>query len=507
MNTGSLLVITLWLITVLALAAVALGLALGLALLVAAGQEPWAERLTIVFREYAIFVLLLLLALAVLAARVARGPVPAVRALALSVVILDVVFWGFQVGGHKEDPDRRLTANQDIVEFLKQDRSLFRLGVSDSNLIHALHLYQNLWPVYDEGSRLAPPRVLDLYFRVEKNPRLLDLLNVKYVLGPAPQEPPTKYASLDVSPDHPVKPLRLDLGRPVSKLRLISHVANGREIPQGTELATLSLATHEGTRTFPIRAGIETAEWAHDAPGLPRPPHAQPPIAESWTVEDKGYQGHYYLAIWRLNPPVAPTALTLRYTHQAGVLLVKHLYADGTELAALPNRFRQIHRQVFENRYVLPRAFLVPRARVLPPESVLKELERFDPKQEVFLSELPAGVLGEAGRIPLTPAERVEVLDYRPDRIRLRAVVEHPRFLVLSETWSPWWRAWDNGAEVPILQADHALRAVWLSPGGHDLEFRFRYPPFSVGVVLTLLGWAVLAGWGILALRARHTAT
>ena len=487
----------------LALVAVALGLALALALLVLA-EHPLAGMLTLVLAEYAIFVMLLLLSLGVLAARRARGPDSSVKALAIGVIVLDLVFWGFKVWGHKQDPDRRLHANQDIVAFLERDPSLFRLGMGDRALIHALPLYRNLWPVYDEESRLAPPRVLDLYFRVGKNPRLLDLLNVKYVLGRAPGERPTKYASLDVSPDLPVKTLPLELARPTSELRLISHVANGREIPQGTELATLSFATPDGTPTFPIRAGIETAEWAHDAPRLARPPHARPRIAESWEVEDQGYQGHYYLAVWRLDPPVAPTALTLRYTHPAGVLLIKHLYADDTDLAALPTRFRQVHRQVFENRYVLPRAFLVPRARVLPPDRLLEALETFDPEQEVLLSEIPAALDIPLDGPPLTPAERVEVLDYRFDRIRLRAEVEHPRFLVLSETWSPWWRARADGVEVPILEANHALRAVGLTPGAHELELRFRYPPFTAGLALTGLGWLVLAGWGVTALRARR---
>lgn len=494
-------------VTRLGIAITAIGFALGLATLAATIDPELSARLTIVLKDYALLVLFALLSATVLAVRLARGPTRAVQGLAIGVIALDLVVGGFSIGGNTHDPDQRLRANQDIVAFLERDPSLFRLGMRDSALIHALHLYRHLWPVYDEGSRVAPPRVLDLYFRVAKNPRLLDLLNVKYVLGPAPEEPPTKYGSLDLSPTLSPKTVPLELDRPVSALRLISHVAHGREIPQGTTLATLSLASAQGTLTFPIRAGIETAEWAHDHPWLPPPPHARPPIAESWPVEGEGYQGHYYRAVWRFDPPVRPTALTLRYTHGTGELLIKHLYADETDLATLPTRFRPVYRLIFENRYVLPRAFLVPRARVLPPQQVLAELDRFDPEREVLLSEVPPRIRGELNGPPLAPTERVDIVEYRFDRIRLVANVAHPRILVLSETWNRWWRAWDNGTEVPILRADHALRGLWLTPGRHELELRFRYSPFAVGLILTGLGWLVLVGWGLRTLLTRRRST
>lgn len=72
-------------------------------------------------------------------------------------------------------------------------------------------------------------------------------------------------------------------------------------------------------------------------------------------------------------------------------------------------------------------------------------------------------------------------------------------YLVISETYHRGWRAWDNGAPVPVLRADYAFMAVPLAQAGpHAVELRFQSVSWTAGcaisgaalaIVLSLLLW------------------
>jgi uncharacterized membrane protein YfhO len=83
----------------------------------------------------------------------------------------------------------------------------------------------------------------------------------------------------------------------------------------------------------------------------------------------------------------------------------------------------------------------------------------------------------------------------------LEAEAPEPAVLVLSDTFDPRWRAWDNGQPVPIVRADHAFRAVFLAPGRHRVEFRYRQSSVFVGLGITL---ATVAALGVAGLMARR---
>jgi hypothetical protein len=61
---------------------------------------------------------------------------------------------------------------------------------------------------------------------------------------------------------------------------------------------------------------------------------------------------------------------------------------------------------------------------------------------------------------------------------------------------------------VPIVRANHALRAVFLLPGRHRVEFRYRQPSVYVGLGVTLATLGALGVAGLVALRrGRRAAT
>ncbi len=72
------------------------------------------------------------------------------------------------------------------------------------------------------------------------------------------------------------------------------------------------------------------------------------------------------------------------------------------------------------------------------------------------------------------PTDRVTITDYRSRRVTVRAEVDQPGYLVLTDTWYPGWIASVDDSPAPIYIADHIFRAVLLPPGSHTITFEFR---------------------------------
>ncbi len=93
---------------------------------------------------------------------------------------------------------------------------------------------------------------------------------------------------------------------PVLGIRLVSKLGNAINIMQGEEIAEIAIADVDGEVTrFPIRAGLETAEWAYDRDDvLNKVAHQRPVIARTWIVNQSDgtwFEGHSYKAYFTLN--------------------------------------------------------------------------------------------------------------------------------------------------------------------------------------------------------------
>lgn len=100
-----------------------------------------------------------------------------------------------------------------------------------------------------------------------------------------------------------------------------------------------------------------------------------------------------------------------------------------------------------------------------------------------------AGIADEV-EAPSRYAATVTVYGATPDRVRL-AVTRHPG-----------WRAWVDGVEVPIHATAPHLMAIDVPTGSHAVEFRFRRPGWTWGLVA--LSPLVLAAGFLLDRRGRR---
>jgi len=135
----------------------------------------------------------------------------------------------------------------------------------------------------------------------------------------------------------------------------------------------------------------------------------------------------------------------------------------------------------------LPRAFLRHRWRILREDREIMETlndPQFNHREEVILEGHPGiDMPAEAAHIESS----VKIVKYSPNEIVLSAESNENGILVLSEWDYPAWKAWVDEAEVPVLRADYALRAVALTAGAHRIRFAYSSGMFRLGLIISLL--------------------
>jgi len=150
--------------------------------------------------------------------------------------------------------------------------------------------------------------------------------------------------------------------------------------------------------------------------------------------------------------------------------------------------------RVYEAVYEIP---TLPRARLIGEPIVLNDEEAvsyilsdsFRPDREVVLvDDYPGGLPGMA------VDGEVQWLEKTPNRSRLRVRSDGPALLVLSENWYPAWRAEVDGMEVPVLRANHSLRALPVPPGEMEVEVYYDAGSLTGPLVLSLASLILVMG-------------
>jgi hypothetical protein len=129
----------------------------------------------------------------------------------------------------------------------------------------------------------------------------------------------------------------------------------------------------------------------------------------------------------------------------------------------------------------LPRAFVVPALE----ESPVGLLERLaDPSFDFSRLALVEEPLG-----PVSPGAgpgEAKVVEDQPEAVRVNAT-SGGGMLVLADSFAPGWDATVDGLPAPIFRVDGLWRGVQLSPGAHDVWFRYRTPGLLRGAAVSLV--------------------
>jgi hypothetical protein len=98
-------------------------------------------------------------------------------------------------------------------------------------------------------------------------------------------------------------------------------------------------------------------------------------------------------------------------------------------------------------------------------------------------------------RIPVT------LLEASPETLEIRVRAPGPGWLVVTDRYSPGWRATVDGRPAPVHKAAFLFRAVALEGGTHEVRFEFR--PFLYRTQVTA-SWSLLLVAGLAGLPSRR---
>lgn len=381
--------------------------------------------------------------------------------------------------------------------------------------------------------------------------RELDLLNVHFLVSMKPQStaekpvtpntigPPTvKIGDSMFAPVDFVLPVLTGQSRlrfsvaPVEadRLAIISSLAWAENVPDKAIVGQIRLNAADGRHfDLPLRAGVDTAEWAHDRPDInARVRHRRPTIATSYEVRDaKGrYDAHNFVTslplpekasivsgeIW-LEPIARAPDLSLSVFR---VSLV-----DSTKAASYPLRRDAItvgsstsvpgvqtsqrwqlaaqtdYVQFFKNRRTLPRAWLASDVRVLDDNATLEVIRSgkfsdgstWDPARTVLIES------DVAEKPPGFSQGVASITKYEPNRIDISTKADTPSLLVLSENHYPGWRVYVDGRLLDTLRVNYNLRGVLVPAGEHRVEFVYWPKSLFIGLFLSLATLLGLLAW------------
>ena len=100
---------------------------------------------------------------------------------------------------------------------------------------------------------------------------------------------------------------------------------------------------------------------------------------------------------------------------------------------------------------------------------------------------------------------QIQVLDYRPGKVLLRASAAAPAILRLADKYDSDWKAWIDGHEAPVMRVDFIFQGVLLEPGMHEVIM--KYSPSRRFLVLQAIGLACVAAAAICLLRRKREPT
>jgi hypothetical protein len=155
--------------------------------------------------------------------------------------------------------------------------------------------------------------------------------------------------------------------------------------------------------------------------------------------------------------------------------------------------FQSDYFTIYENLQALPRAFMVYDSEVIKDSRVI--LDRLISGQHDFTGKI---LFEEPFQIPVQNSPDIKTeysvafSRYSNDEAVLSVFSNKPGFLVMSDLYTPDWRAKLDNRKVKIYRANYAYRAIYVPEGRHVINFQYVPQSFIVGVAMTCAGILVV---------------
>jgi uncharacterized membrane protein YfhO len=135
---------------------------------------------------------------------------------------------------------------------------------------------------------------------------------------------------------------------------------------------------------------------------------------------------------------------------------------------------------------------------VIPDDKTLLtqlQKENYDPAKVILFKEEPEGsvdispVPGKAVNLDNSSSPRpgAEIVEFSPNRIKLRVNPAGKCWLFLGEIYYPGWKAKVDGKERKVYCANYIFRTVRLYPGEKEVLFYFDSDTLKIGGIITII--------------------
>jgi hypothetical protein len=318
-------------------------------------------------------------------------------------------------------------------------------------------------------------------------------------------------------------------GERVARVVVLAGAMGVAGEPDGTTVGVVRLlgADGEEATSFPLRLGMETAEWTYrDAQRRVAPAHREPPLAFTETEWRDAVSSatSYYLASVDVPSSVAVRGVRVesalawpRWLAVAGVIeettggeVIAHPAVEGLGYEPVPSRDPRWW--IYYRRPTPPGwAWLVPEARPVSYKSGYRDLRAhlqrsdWDARHLVLVEkrafDSPAQVGKHNAADPAGFRGSVDVEHPYPEFWRIRTHSNDRGWLFVSKTWYTGWRGTLDGQPVKLVRADGPFTALPVPEGEHIVELRYATPWLWLGAPISALVWiagliGMLTGWG-----------
>jgi len=145
---------------------------------------------------------------------------------------------------------------------------------------------------------------------------------------------------------------------------------------------------------------------------------------------------------------------------------------------------------LLEDTQALPRVW---RAGSWIEENPEKPLKAFKARLKAGHNFLKEPILESAPNFkPGGPGGSARFLKDEPEKIIIETEGDQPGILVLSDSFSPGWRAYINDEERPILRSNYITRAVEVPAGRVQLRFEYQHPGLMQAIFTSLAALLLL---------------
>ncbi len=348
---------------------------------------------------------------------------------------------------------------------------------------------------------------------------MMDLAAVRYVAVPAQSESPLN-ATARFSPSdlgvflsagrlEAPREAIFGLARPrhADRIALITALGASVDVTQNRTVAILTVRSAAGvTQSLPLRAGVETAEFAYDRPDvLAVVRHRRAKLYERDGLNS------WYECVVPLRLPGDIASVEFRMVDPHAALNVRKIsLIDTTAARAYPfsneapyfadaRRFKHIAdidgTAVFENLHSMPAVWI---ARAIPTS--------IDVTSDVALAALREGLRGidyrrnaftsATARVSTAPAAgSFSVIRDEPERRDVAVTCQNSCLVVSSATYTTDWAVKVDGSPARLIRADGVLQSVAVPRGRHVVRFQYRPSAGRSGIALSCVSIVAFIAW------------